>query len=139
MGASLLAALWILAKPALVIRPLFAIFATVALTGCAMVEGSILYSDLVFVHENDYPEGTMSVSRSTHYGVPENEKRWLMNAADWWSKSRGKVMVPISIESKPAHGNQPSHTTFMFRAMNPNDPAINNPDVSPVRAQTTYF
>ncbi len=118
---------------------LFAVLAALALTGCAMVEGSILYSDLTFVKENDYPEGTMSVARSTHYGVPENEKRWLMNAAKWWCESRGKVMVPISIQATPAHGDQPSHTVFMFRAMNPNDPTINNPDISPVTAQTTYF
>ena len=119
---------------------LILLFAAVgSLAGCAIVENSFMYGDLKFLYENDYPEGTMSVSRSTHYGNTEYEKEYLAKAAESWCKVRGKVMVPISVRSLPAHGDQPSHTTFMFRAMDANDPTIGNPDVSPVLPTTTYF
>jgi hypothetical protein len=108
-------------------------------SGCSSLNDFILYSDLTFRHENDYPEGTMSVARSTPYGVAENEKRFLTDAAVAWCKAKGKVMVPISVRFLPPHGEQPSHTTVLFRAMNPNDPSLNKPDLSPIRPQTTFF
>ena len=108
-------------------------------SGCSVMHEAILYGDLKFVHQNDYPEGTMSVSRATPYGVQENEKRFLTDAAAAWCKMKGKVMVPISVSFLPPHGDQPSHTTVLFRSMNPNDSTLQNPDISPIRRQTTYF
>jgi hypothetical protein len=109
-----------------------------AMSGCEVLENAANTADLTFLHENDYPEGTMSVSKSS-YDNPASVKEVLMKASEGWCKMRGKVMVPISNSTLPAHDNQAGVTTFMFRAMNPSDPTINNPNVSPVTRTEEVF
>jgi uncharacterized protein YcfL len=66
-----------------------AVLLSIFLTGCAIIENSLFYSNFSFVYETSYPKGTMTVNSPRIYHSREQAKADIFKAAENYCEARG--------------------------------------------------